>query len=101
MTLWFVLGLMTLAPVFAVLWPLARKPKVRTDSDLAVYRAQLAELEADRSAGRVGESEAAAARVEISRRLLAADHAAATVVASTDAPWLRRGVALVALIAIP
>ena len=101
MTLWFVLGLMTLAAIFAVLWPLGRKSEARPDSDLAVYRAQLQEIEADRSSGRVGESEATAARVEVSRRLLvAADHAA-TVVAPADEPWLRRTVALVIFVVLP
>lgn len=101
MTLWFVLGLMTAAAIFAVLWPLGRKSEERTDNDLAVYRAQLAEIEADRAAGRIGENEAAAARVEVSRRLLAAADRAATVVAPADQPWRRRAVALVALVILP
>jgi cytochrome c-type biogenesis protein CcmH len=101
MTLWFVLGLMTMTAIFAVLWPLGRKSELRTDNDLAVYRAQLEELDADRSAGRIGESEAAAARVEISRRLIAAADQAATVVAPADTPWPRRAVALAALVLLP
>ncbi len=38
----------------------------------AVYRDQLAEIEADRARGLIGDAEAEAARVEIARRLLAA-----------------------------
>ncbi|HTS38943.1 MAG TPA: c-type cytochrome biogenesis protein CcmI [Xanthobacteraceae bacterium] len=101
MTLWFVLGLMTLAAVFAVLWPLSRQHQVRSDDDLAVYRAQLGEIEADRAAGRIGESEAAAARLEVSRRLIAAADRVTTVVAPADSPWRRRAIALVALVALP
>jgi cytochrome c-type biogenesis protein CcmH len=101
MTLWFIFGLMTAAAILAVLWPLGRRAQPGTDSDLAVYRAQLDEIEADRAAGRVAENEAAAARVEISRRLLAAADTAATVVSPADAPWRRRAAALVALVLIP
>ena len=100
MTLWFILGLMLLAAVFAVLWPLGRKSELRAGSDIAVYRAQLEEIEADRAAGRIAENEAQAARVEISRRLLAAADAAPTVVVN-DSPHLRRAAALVALILLP
>jgi cytochrome c-type biogenesis protein CcmH len=100
MALWFVLGLMLLAAVFAVLWPLGRKSELRSGSDIAVYRAQLDEIEADRAAGRIAENEAQAARVEISRRLLAAADAAPTVVVN-DSPHLRRAAALVALVLLP
>jgi cytochrome c-type biogenesis protein CcmH len=41
--------------------------------DLAVYRDQLAELEADAARGTLGADDAAGARIEISRRMLAAD----------------------------
>jgi cytochrome c-type biogenesis protein CcmH len=100
MALWFILALMTMAAIFAVLWPLGRKSELRAGDDIAVYRAQLDEIEADRAAGRIVENEAQAARVEISRRLLAAADAAPTVVAS-DAPHLRRAAALVALLLLP
>ena len=72
MTLWFVMALMTAAAIFAVLWPLSRRAPLRTGSDVAVYRDQLDEIERDRAAGLIGEREAEAARVEVSRRLLAA-----------------------------
>jgi cytochrome c-type biogenesis protein CcmH len=105
MTLWLIFGLMAAAAIFAVLWPLGRQAQLRTDSDLAVYRAQLDEIEADRAAGRIAQNEAVAARVEISRRLLAAADTAATVLTPADAPanaiWRRRAAALVALVLIP
>ena len=44
----------------------------RLDHELALYRDQLAEVERERAAGRLPGSEAAAARTEIERRILAA-----------------------------
>src|SRR5258708_36822397 len=73
MTLWFVLAFMTVAAIFAVVWPLARANRsLRSGSDVAVYKDQLEELQRDREAGLIGESEAEAAQVEVSRRLPAA-----------------------------
>src|SRR5215471_15146094 len=63
----------TAAAVLTVLWPLARKPRDRgTGSDRLVYQDQLREIDRDRAAGLIGDAEAEAARIEISRRLLAA-----------------------------
>ena len=104
MTLWFILALMTVAAVFAVLWPLARRAKAaRSGSDLAVYRDQLDELKRDRAAGLIGATEAEAARVEISRRLLTATDAAPAppVADAQPALWRRRAVALVGLLLLP
>ena len=67
---------MTAAAIFAVLWPLGRRKPLRRGSDIAVYRDQLDEIVRDRSAGLIGEAEAEAARVEVSRRLIAAADAA-------------------------
>ena len=73
MTLWFGLALMTAAAVLAVLWPLARRAnRLRSGSDVAVYRDQLEEIERDRAAGLIEDKEAAGAQVEVSRRLIAA-----------------------------
>src|SRR4051794_3948431 len=101
MMLWFVFALMTAAAVFAVLWPLGRggRPQ-REGSEANVYKDQLAEIDRDAGAGLIGRSEAEAARVEISRRLLAADdaeHVAPSQVNST----LRRAVAVIALAGLP
>ena len=102
MTLWFVFALMTAAAVFAVLWPLGRQATAARGNELAVYRDQLTEVESDRAAGRIGEAEADAARIEISRRLLAADSAnAATEEANGAPPALRRLAAVTALVALP
>src|SRR3954470_18057854 len=101
MTLWFILALMTVAAVFAVLWPLSRRrPAATAAADVAVYRDQLDEIERDRAAGLIGAAEAEAARIEVSRRLLAAaDAPAAAPVAVADGR--RRAVALVVLLLLP
>jgi cytochrome c-type biogenesis protein CcmH len=104
MTLWFVLALMTAAAMFAVLWPLSRRAgQGRSGSDLAVYRDQLEEIERDLAAGLIGAQEAEAARVEVSRRLLAAADRAknTTVPAQSSALWRRRATSLIALILLP
>src|SRR3954463_13748777 len=73
MALWLVLALMTAAAIFAVLWPLGRvRATAAAGNDIAVYRDQLEEIARDRAAGLIGEAEAEAARVEVSRRLIAA-----------------------------
>lgn len=95
---------MVAAAVFAVLWPLSRRaPDAAPDSDLAVYRDQLAEIERDRTSGAIEPAEADAARVEVSRRLLAAaDAQAAGMPADADAQtFRRRAAAVMALAAIP
>lgn len=96
------MALMTAAAVFAVLWPLGRTKRAPAGSDLAVYRDQLDEIERDRSGGRIGAEEAGAARVEVSRRLLAADAAARSSMPTPRvATILRRVTAVVALILLP
>jgi cytochrome c-type biogenesis protein CcmH len=75
---------MTLVAVLAVWWPLARRQHaVRSGSDVDVYRDQLDEIDRDKAAGLIGGTEAEAARVEVSRRLIAAVETAST--ASTAA----------------
>jgi cytochrome c-type biogenesis protein CcmH len=103
MALWFIFALMTAAAIFAVLWPLSRRDGARGGSDIAVYRDQLDEIVRDRASGLIGESEAEAAKVEVSRRLLAAaDAAEAEKSASATSPvWRRRAAALVGLVLLP
>src|SRR4051812_39499335 len=100
MTLWFVMALMTAAAIFAVLWPLSRNRPLASGSDVAVYRDQLDEIGRDRAAGLIGEAEAEAARIEVSRRLLAAADAPAAAPVVPDS-WRRRAVAIVALVWLP
>ena len=104
MALWFVFALMTAAAVFAVLWPLSRREAlVSGGSDVAVYRDQLDEIARDRGAGLIGEAEAEAAKVEVSRRLIAAaDNAQVEQARAAATPLRRRRLtAIVALLLLP
>jgi cytochrome c-type biogenesis protein CcmH len=103
MTLWLVFALMTAAAIFAVLWPLGRRNPLHQGSDIAVYRDQLDEIQRDRSTGLIGQAEAEAARVEVSRRLIAAADAAAAEHPAPEAParWRRRATAIAGLVLLP
>jgi cytochrome c-type biogenesis protein CcmH len=71
----FLLALLTTATVGVLLIPLLRSRTASTgrlDGELAIYRDQLAEIERERAAGTLPESEAAAARIEVERRILSA-----------------------------
>ncbi|MBI1776549.1 MAG: c-type cytochrome biogenesis protein CcmI [Proteobacteria bacterium] len=73
MIFWFAIALMTALVVLVVGWPLlrGRTPAPNASAHgIAVYLDQLAELERDRVAGRLGDGEAAAAKLEIERRIL-------------------------------
>ena len=100
MMLWLAMALMTAAAIFAVLWPLGRRAALRSGSDVAVYRDQLDEIARDRAAGLIGEREAEAARVEVSRRLIAAADAAPAAPAA-GADRRRRIAAVAALVLLP
>jgi cytochrome c-type biogenesis protein CcmH len=100
MILWFAMTVMTLAAIAAVLWPLARQRPLRAGSDVAVYRDQLDEIDRDRAAGLIGEREAEAARIEVSRRLIAAADTPAPHAAGSAA-WRRQAAGLAALVLLP
>ncbi len=96
---------MTLGAVIAVWWPFARRPgSVRSGSDIAVYRDQLDEIDRDQAASLIGNVEAEAARVEVSRRLIAAAGTAkARSVAPAPGPagWYRRATLAAAIVLLP
>jgi cytochrome c-type biogenesis protein CcmH len=101
MTLWFVFALMTAAAIFAVLWPLSRGSRPPNDgSEAAVYKDQLTEIDRDVAADLIGSSEAQAARVEISRRLLAAADNQRDPPSGSNVR-LRRAAAIIALVGLP
>jgi cytochrome c-type biogenesis protein CcmH len=109
MTLWIIFAVMTAAAVLAVLWPLRSRSSAALTGTLAggsdrlVYQDQLQEIDRDRAAGLIGEAEAESARIEISRRLLAAADAEAKA-AATPAPqaiWHRRAAAIAAIVIVP
>ena len=103
MALWLLFALMTAMAMLAVLWPLVRGGGTpRSGNDLVVYRDQLDEIARDHAAGQIGEAEAEAARVEVSRRLIgAADAEAAVPRPAQAAPWHRRLVATLGLLVLP
>ncbi|MDP2622016.1 MAG: c-type cytochrome biogenesis protein CcmI [Hyphomicrobiales bacterium] len=75
MLLWIIFSVMAGLAVLAIIAPLARKrdaAATRAEGDIAVYRDQLSAIDEEVARGVIVASEAAAARTEISRRLLAA-----------------------------
>lgn len=84
MMFWIVAICLTLAVAFMVLAPLLRGTRAEqaSVSDVAVYTAQLAEIDRDIARGVLEAAEGERARTEVARRLLAAD--ARGVAASGD-----------------
>jgi cytochrome c-type biogenesis protein CcmH len=106
MSLWIALALMTAAALGAALWPLRRRAaaaaRAADPKDVVVYRDQLGEIARDRASGLIGAAEAEAARIELSRRLLAAAdrmQAAGPAGATRERP--RRLAVAGALVALP
>src|SRR5215467_1363387 len=103
MLLWSVFAVMTAVAILSVLWPLSRTANGQAGSDIAVYRDQLEEVDRDRKAGLIGEEEAQAARVEVSRRLIAAadrtefDHSPSV----GSSLWRRWAAAVAAVVVLP
>ncbi len=90
------LALLALAPLAWALWR-PRATRGRREADLALYRAQLAELEEELVTGRLDAAGHAAARLEVQRRLLAA-----AAPEAAPAPATRLGPrALAPLVAVP
>ncbi len=75
--IWLVFGLLAVAALAPLLFSLLRADAVRgrREADVALYRAQLAELDRDREEGRITAPEHAAATAETGRRLIAAAEA--------------------------
>lgn len=78
MALWMVFAVLTAVTILTITAPLLKglssreqeTPEEADASDEEVYRSQLREIEAERAQGLLAEAEYAAARVEVSRRLL-------------------------------
>jgi cytochrome c-type biogenesis protein CcmH len=100
--LWVVLAAMTGLAALAAVWPLIRGVRrgAFVPADAAFYKAQLGEIERDVARGFLPADEAAGARVEAARRLIAASAASADG-AVADAPGLRRGWAIAIVVAAP
>jgi cytochrome c-type biogenesis protein CcmH len=106
MLLWIAFALLTAAVLALVLAPLARPapaPEAGADAGArAVYRDQLTEIEAERAQGLIGAAEAEAAKIEVSRRLLASAPRADRAVSGRAARRISHAnVALAAAVAIP
>lgn len=102
MSLWLTLAAMTGLAAALVAWPLLRPQRRgggRRDYELRVYRAQLEELARERERGLLGAREADAARLEVERRMLAADAAAERAGEGRRPTGARWAIAL--LIALP
>jgi cytochrome c-type biogenesis protein CcmH len=101
MTLWLILTIMTSAAAVWLSAPLIRRfdrPRADAAGDIEVYRDQLQEVGRELSDGLIDEAQAETARIEIKRRILAADRAP-----GADMPGLsgqERSVALIGATAI-
>jgi cytochrome c-type biogenesis protein CcmI len=73
--IWIVLAAMTAVAVVIALWPVVsgRRRTGDSPSEVVFYKSQLAEIDRDVERGQLLPSEAAAARAETARRLIAAD----------------------------
>lgn len=82
MVFWVLVALLAAAVTYAVTRPLLQPVADAgdaSDADIAVYKDQLTEIDADEARGSISKTEAEAARAEVSRRVLrkaAASHAA-------------------------
>jgi cytochrome c-type biogenesis protein CcmH len=99
--LWFALAAMTGLAVLIALAPLAFRgpPRPDADSEAGFYKAQLAEIERDVERGQLPAPEAAGARAEAARRLIAAS-AAEPAIASGGGELARRRIAAAAILLV-
>ncbi|TWB18748.1 cytochrome c-type biogenesis protein CcmH [Nitrospirillum amazonense] len=88
MAFWIAAALLTAGVLLALLRPLmvARKAEAGGSPEVDIYKDQLAEIERDVARGLLTDDQAAAARTEVSRRLLAADARAKSVPAAPAMP---------------
>jgi cytochrome c-type biogenesis protein CcmH len=106
MLFWVLSALLTLLALFALLRPLLRKSApepLRAAYDMLIYRDQLDEIGRDVARGVLGETEAAAARLEIERKLLASQPRTEAIPAAgpgLSVPAIRIG-AVATAIAVP
>jgi cytochrome c-type biogenesis protein CcmH len=84
--LWLLFAGLTAAAVVSVLWPLAKPPRLvgRGKTDIALYKAQLAEIERDEAQSLVAPEDAEGAKVEAARRLMAAAGAPESLAPATS-----------------
>ena len=92
MIFWVIAAALTAGTVLAVVRPLTKSRELppAIEHDLVVYRDQLAEIDRDLEKGLIDTNQAEAAKVEIKRRILAADRRAETVTRPTRRGPARR-----------
>ena len=100
--LWVLFALLTGGAVFAVLWPLARP--ARRDGlvpDVIFYQEKLDEITRDEARANISPDEAAAAKAEAARQLLAVSGKDPGGNPATSQKWHPRLAAVAALIGVP
>ncbi len=100
MSVWLVIAAMAAAAAAILLLPLLRKgqgAQARLAYDLAVYRDQLAEIARDEARGVLPADEAASARLEIERRILAAGEGAQSTPSLTPSRAARISIIAIAI----
>jgi len=105
MLFWIVAAVMTAGVVMLIVPPLLKtQPRTadpRSAFDLEVYRDQLTELERDQARGLISEAQAAAAKAEIGRRMLAVAEEKSDTAAAPSAPRSAKILAGLLVIALP
>ena len=102
--LWFAVAAMTVLAALGALWPLALRRDRRDDAaagEAAFYKAQLGEIARDVERGLLPEAEAAGARAEAARRLIAASAAPSGEAAAPQSRTARRVAAAAIVVAAP
>jgi len=100
MTLWIIFTLLIAAAALIVVAPFLFRGAKETPTSLEVYKDQLAEVERDRAQSFIDEAEAASARLEIERRILAAAQADGAPAQTVSPNWQYRMVTGVAAIVV-
>ena len=106
MLVWLIFAVLTAATLFAVLMPLARDRQAisaRAEFDAEIYRDQLRQIDDEAETGVLNPEEAEAARLEVSRRLLATAPDDGDASARPDAAGLtvRRAATIAVLVGVP
>lgn len=101
MTLWLILTLLMGGAALIVLAPFFfSRGTNETPTSLDVYKDQLAEVERDQAQGLIDEAEAASARLEIERRIIAAGRSDTAPAQTVSANWQYRMVTGVAAVVV-
>jgi cytochrome c-type biogenesis protein CcmH len=101
--IWLLIALVALGALVAIAWPLLRRPTENAERaayDLTIFQDQLKEVDRDLERGVLNEAEAGAARLEIQRRIIAAQKAPGEKI-DDDKAWLRRTTVAAMFVTVP